>query len=187
MITSNFRWSTLYHSRFVPFKANRDPATAQHLAPVTRPDRTGLWCQVSSDCASPTARVLPYLYPRPTLSRARRTEIIPITGLERRVEKTRTCCRRAGYKEPRCFSCSWSGSTLPLHHHPAVERRYSVNQCAEQCSAPPAPRHMHTAAPYSKQAHRRLQERWESEGRREGGVGVWEDKEWVRFLAFLND
>lgn len=79
----------------------------------------------------PDGPVLPYLSSRPViLSRARCTEIIPRKGLGRRAEKTRTCFRRAGYKEPRCFSwsnsCSWSGSSLPLHHHPVVERRYSV-------------------------------------------------------------
>lgn len=78
----------------------------------------------------PDGPVPPYLSPRPTLSRARRTEIIPRIGLERRVEKIRTWFRRAGCKKPRCFSwsfsCSGSGSSLPLHHNPVAESRYSV-------------------------------------------------------------
>lgn len=92
-------------------------------------------------------------------------EIIPRIGLERRVEKTRTCFRRAGYKEPRCFSrscsCSWSGSSLPPPPAPGCRAPLfggvQRNQCAEQCSAPPAPRHMHTAALHSEQTHRRRQ------------------------------
>ncbi|KAK9537386.1 hypothetical protein VZT92_005010 [Zoarces viviparus] len=45
------------------------------------------------------------------------------------------------------------------------------------------------AALNSEQTHRRRAGKLESEaqGQRGGGVGVWEDKERVRFLSFLND
>lgn len=85
------------------------PASPQHT------ENTVPWRQVSPDCASQAAR-FSYLHPRPTPWRARRREIIPRTGLEKRAETIRTWFRRAGNKKPLRFpwSCSRSGSSLPL-------------------------------------------------------------------------
>lgn len=124
----------------------------------------------------PGGPVAPYLSPRPTPSRARRTEIIPRTGLERRVEKTPTCFRRAGCKEPRCFSCSCSGSgsSLPLHHHPVVERRYSVMSSGTSAqNSATLLRLLHKRTPPLFRANRRT-----GDGRREERTGEagWESR-----------